>query len=136
MESRDRRKFDNMKRSVLKLRHFQALQYRLAIILQLIVRTTLFIRLCRELHGLSFEKKLNCLCHKRNEVLPECTEDHLFCPTRSAGRLFKVSFAQLHFLNQEDNSKIFDKETCSTIVARLKLSRTRYIPQPRSLLEL
>ena len=36
---------------------------------QLIVRTVLFIRYCREVHGPSFEKEFNCLCHKWNEIL-------------------------------------------------------------------
>ena len=27
-------------------------------------------------------KKLNCLCHNRNEILKKYVESHLFCPTR------------------------------------------------------
>ena len=58
MESRERREIVNMKMSVLKVRHFEALQCCPDIIPQLIVQTAaLFIRFCRELHGLSFEKK-------------------------------------------------------------------------------
>ena len=88
MESRGRRKVINMTTSVLKVRHFDALQCYPDTIPQLIIRAALVIRLCSEFHGLFFEKKLNCLFYNLNEIWRKYVEGHLFCPTPYYSILF------------------------------------------------